>query len=106
MTSVSSYVDRGGEGSLIERTSLRPYLVVFSPFAGVSNVCEAKKISLLVQNEERMHKMCSFDQRPLPPSVDTDVIHMMKWTRPSSLFFHTASDQKLDSGKAWERGYI
>ena len=34
---------------------------------------------------------------PLSTKVDTDVIHMIKWT--------TASDKKkLDGGKAWERG--
>ena len=39
---------------------------------------------------------------PHPVYQGTDVI---KWTMPSPLFLHTASDQKLDSGKAWEWGY-
>ena len=39
----------------------------------------------------------------LPIMVDTDVIDMIKWTRPSPSVLHTASDQKLDSGKAWEQ---
>ena len=56
---------RGGcEG---ERTSLRPYLVVSATSAGVSNVCEAKNVPLLVQNEKRLCKMRSFDRGPLPP---------------------------------------
>ena len=35
---------------------------------------------------------------PSPPTmyVDTDVIHMTKWTRPSLLFLHTAGAQNLD----------
>ena len=64
----------------MERTSLRPYLVVFTLSARVLNVREAKNVLLLVQNEERMHEMRSFDG---PPSVyldrltvDTDVIQM------------------------------
>ena len=31
-----------------------------------------------------------------------NVIHAIKWTRPSPLFLHTASNQKLDGEKAWE----
>ena len=30
---------------------------------------------------------------------------MIKWTRPPPSISHTASDQKLDSGKAWKQGY-
>ena len=44
-----------------------------------------KNALLLVHNEERVREMCSFDRGPLPPlstEVDTDVIHMIKWTRP------------------------
>ena len=61
------YPGRGGEGSPIERTSLRPYLAVSAPSAGVSNFRESKNILLRVRNEERMHKMHSFDGGPLPP---------------------------------------
>ena len=49
--------DRGGEGSLIERTSLRPFLVVTVPSTGVFNIRKVKNVSLLVQDEERVHKM-------------------------------------------------
>ena len=55
-----------------------------------------------------MYEIRSFDRRLLPPSVylgSTDVIHVIKWTRPSSSVLCTASDQKLDDGKAWEGGY-
>ena len=88
------------EGPPIERTSLRPCLVVSCPSAGILKVCEVKNVPLLAQNEEHVHKMRSFNQGPLPPSVylvDTDVIHVINGTRP---FLHTASDQKLDGGKA------
>lgn len=56
MTLVFTSVDRGGEGSPIEKTSLRPFLVVSAPSAEVSNVHEAKNVLLLVQNEEHVHK--------------------------------------------------
>ena len=59
----------GGRRSPIERTSLWPYLLVSAPSIGVLNVHEAKKVLLLVQNEERMCEIRSFDQRPLPTSV-------------------------------------
>ena len=63
-------VDRWGGGrSPIKRTSLRPYLLVSAPSIGVLNVHEVKKVLLLVENEERMCEMRSFDQRPLPTSV-------------------------------------
>ena len=44
-----------------------------------------------------------------PPSVYLgrhQLIHMIKWTRPSPSVLPTATDQKLDDGKAWERGYL
>ena len=49
------------------------------------------------------------DRGPLPPPVHLgrqNVIFVIKWNRLPSPFFHTASDQKLDSGKAWEWGYL
>ena len=70
MNDVSVYLGRQrGEGSPIERTSLRPYLVASAPSTGVSNVREAKNVLFPVQNEERVHEMRSFDRRPLPTSV-------------------------------------
>ena len=41
------------EVSLIKRTSLKPYVVVSAPSAGVS-IHEVKNMPLLVQNKERM----------------------------------------------------
>ena len=40
-----------------------------APSAGVSNIRKAKNIPLLVQNEECVCEMHSFNQRPLPPFV-------------------------------------
>ena len=60
-------VDRGEEGSLIGRTSLRPFFVVSVPSAGVLNVHEAKNVPLLVQNKERVCEMRSFSRGPPPP---------------------------------------
>ena len=60
---ISVYLGRqtGGEASPIERTSLRLFLVVSFLGAGVLNVCSAKNILLLVQNEEHMCEMYSFN---------------------------------------------
>ena len=70
--------------------SLMPYLVVSIPSTGVLNVCKAKNVLLLVQNEECVCGMRSFDwgtHPPLSTKVDTDIIHMIKWIRPSSSIF-------------------
>ena len=60
---VSVYLGKQrGEGSPVERTSLRSFLVVSVPSAGVLNVHKVRNVSLLVQNEERVHEMHSFNQ--------------------------------------------
>ena len=43
---------------------------------------------------------------PLFTKVDTDVIHVIKWTRPSPSVFAYCKLSKLDDrdGKAWEQG--
>ena len=66
--SVNDHFDPGGrEGSLIKKTSLKSFLVVSDPSAGVSNVCEAKNIPLLFENKEHVHEIPSLDGDP--PSV-------------------------------------
>ena len=78
----------GGGGGPIEKMSLRPYLVVSAPSTGVSNVCEAINVLLLVQNEESMHKKCVLlIGDPSPPLGRHNVIHVIKWTRPSPSIF-------------------
>ena len=55
---VSVYLGRQkAEGSPIERTRLRPYLVVSAPSTGVLKVHESKNVSLLVRNEEHVCEM-------------------------------------------------
>ena len=44
------------------------------------------------------------DQAP-PPSRLPDVTHMTLSPRPSPSVLHTASNQKLEAGTAWERGH-
>ena len=56
---------------LMVETSLTPYRVLSAPSAGVSNVREAKNVTLLVQNEELMRAKC--DQGPLPGPIATKV---------------------------------
>ena len=65
-----------------------------------------KSILLLVKNEEHVREMRSVTP---PPSVylgRRDVIHMINIPGLPPPFLHTASDQKLDGGKAWKQGYI
>ena len=52
---------------MIGKISLRPYLVVFAPSAGVSNVQEVKNVPLLFQNEGHMLKV--FLQSRTPPPL-------------------------------------
>ena len=77
------------------------YLVVFASR-------KAKNLPLLFQNEGHVREMRSFNRGPLPPSVylhvqpvdRQNIISVIKWTRPPPPFLHTASNQKLDGGKA------
>ena len=64
-------------GVLDQKNELRPYLVVSVLSAGISSVCKAKNILLLVENKECMRKMRSFDRGLLSPAVDTDVLHVI-----------------------------
>ena len=78
------------------------------PSAGVTNVCEAENLPLIVWDKECMQEMCSLVWGLSSPSsrlstIDIDVIQVIKWTRP----FHSVSAYcRLDSGKVWEQGYI
>ena len=83
--------------------SLRPYLVVSAPSAGVSNIRKAKNVPLLF---ERVREMRSIDRGPLPPSVylgRQNVIHMINGPGLPPPFLRTASDQKLDGGRPGTR---
>ena len=78
MNDVCTEIDGSGKGGGVgwgrkgripyqKKTRLKPYLVVSAPSAGVSNISKVKNVSLLVQNQERMCEMSSFNQGPLPP---------------------------------------
>ena len=45
--------------------------------------------------------MCSFNQGPLPLSVYTGVIHVIKWTRPSPSVFVYCKNWTL--GRPWNK---
>ena len=66
MNDINVYLGRQrGEGSPIERTSLRLYLVVSASVTEVLNIHKAKDIPLLVQNEECVSEMCCFDRHTI-----------------------------------------
>ena len=90
MNNISVYQGRqmGGGVPSRKKLALRPYLVVYAPHTGVSNVCEVKNVPLLFQNKECVWKMCSFDRG----HCLHDVIHVIKWTSLLPLFLHTASN--------------
>ena len=76
---------------------------------GVSDVCEAKNVSLLVQNKKCRCVMCSFEHGlPLCLHVPRKTLKSFMWQNGPGLspsLLHTTSDEKLDSGEACERGY-
>ena len=70
-----------------------------APSTGVSNVHEVKNVPLLVQNEEHMCKMCSFDRVPPPLStyVATGIIQVIKWPRlPPPFVFAYSQSERLE----------
>ena len=58
--------------------SLRPYLVVSALSAGVSNVCEAENVQLLVQNVECMRGMDTDIGNELEASFNLSVKRITK----------------------------
>ena len=68
LSCVSVYTGRRGEGSLIERTTLRTYLVVSAQSIKVLNVCEMKNIPLLQRT--RAWNVFFRSETP-PPSLST-----------------------------------
>ena len=54
----------------------------------LENIHELKEVPFMVWNEECVSKMCSFNWWPLPPLstwIDTNVIHVIKYTSPLPL---------------------
>ena len=67
------------------------------------HVCEVEHLPLIIQDNKWICD-ASFDWSPLPLFVD--IVIMLMNEAFLLLFLDTASDQKLDGGKAWEGGYI
>ena len=94
MNDVSVYLGRQREeGSLIERMHFVDSFFVFNQERHAFRFANVRNSSAWAGNYKLRPLARSFDG-PLSPSVYL-VVHVL----------HTASDQKLDSGKAWERGY-
>ena len=103
MNDVTVYLGRQREGGVPDqKNELEALSCSFCSTRFVSNICEAKHVTLLVQNEEWCVKCVLSIRGPIPPVYlgDTDVVYMIKWTRPSPSILHTASNPKLDGGKA------
>ena len=77
-----------GWGSLTTRMSLRPFLAVsvqvlkFRAFA--------KKETYFLLKRKKTCKKCVLSVGPLSTYVNTDIIHLIEWTRPSPKFLHHA----------------
>ena len=70
------------------------------------SLSERLKLKHLGQKLQEKTSSLFFQPGTSPPSVYTDVIHVIKLDQAfPPPFLQTASDQKLDSGKAWERAY-
>ena len=65
---------------------------------------EAEGISWLKMKNASEKCVLLIGDSPTSVYIGRHVIHVMKWTRPSTLGLHIASYQKLDGGKAWEQG--
>ena len=69
MTSVSTLVDRGGEGSLIERTHFPDAFFVFNQERYTFHFANIRNSSAWGRNYKISPLVRSFDRGPLPPSV-------------------------------------
>ena len=60
-------IDRG-EGKPVERTLVNFFFCSVDQSTGVPNLCSAKTLSLIVLDEEQMHKTCYLKSGSLHPS--------------------------------------
>jgi len=77
---------------------LRPFLVLALQ---VLDICEAKKLLLVVQDKEREWNEVFFSQ-VLPPRPDPLCLH---WPQSHDKISSSASDQKLEPGNTCQKGY-
>ena len=102
MTSVSTRVDRGGEGFLIERGHFTHTFFVLNQERHAFRFANVRNSSAWGRNYKTRHLAHSFDRWPLPPSVylgGTDIIHMINDTRPSPSVFAYCKQSKTGQ---WE----
>ena len=90
MMSVSTLVDEGGEESLSKRTPFTHTFFVLNKECYIFHFTNVRT-RVLEQNLQRkgLKLVLSIGDpsRPLSTKVDTDVIHMIRWTRPSPSVF-------------------
>ena len=88
-----------------QKNAFHAHTLCFEPGAVHFSFSNVRNSSVWGTNYKISLQAHSFNGGPLPPSVylgiDADIIYMIKLTKPSSPFLHTASDPKLDGGKAW-----
>ena len=68
---------------------MRPYLIVSAPSTGVLNVCKAKDVPLLIQNEEPVRKMQKESRVPDPfpiKKIPFSHVLIMSHSKPHLLF--------------------
>ena len=103
---VTVYLGRQRWGGVPDqKNELEALSCSFCSIRFVSNVCEAKHVTPWFKTRNMCVKCVLSIRGPFPPVYlgDTDVVYVIKWTRPSPSILHTASNPKLDGGKAWEQ---
>ena len=69
MNDINVYLGREKGGGGGGQNRLEAYSFNVCPSIGVPNIHEAESLLLIVEDEEHIHKMCSFGWGPLTPSV-------------------------------------
>ena len=74
----TSVIDRGGKGSQIKRTHFAHAFFTLNQEWVPCSLCECSKLQHLGQKLQDKASSSFFQWGTFPPSVDTDVIHMIK----------------------------
>ena len=70
MNDISVYLGRQRGGGVPDQKNKLGAFVVSVPIAVVLDVCKVKNVLLLIQNEECVHEMHSFNRGPLYPLLE------------------------------------
>ena len=81
-----------------QKNAFRAHTLCFEPGVVHFSFSNVRNSSVWGTNHKISLQAHSFNGGSLPPSV---YLYMIKLTKPSSPFLHTASDPKLDGGKAY-----